>query len=637
MFSVFRFFLLFIFLLIYLSSQAQSIPVGITTPICDGQSISVEAPQNSGYDNIFPCGPLYNSPLSPFLDFYHVVIQSGGTFVFVVTPNGEADYDFGAWKNPNWEDLSLTPPGDIRGSQNDPFQSGVFHIGLSLTETTLCEAPGSSGQPEPGLVKYFDVEPGDEILIAIDRWSQTDYGYTIDFGGDAVLDCTIVGNNFFKCIDASVEEEDFFAEDVLPELEEEFPNQNFLFFSEETQAETGEGNPIEFPFSIDYNGGEPTHIFVRVEDDSGGLIQVVKIHLYLSKFPELLTDYLELDPVCGNTEGIAVIDLTQYEEDLILPEQENVELVFYKNISDYENDFTIDNPEAFEAEDNQLLIASAINTFSGCKSQQIAEIRVIANSKPQIDLSSYHHAVICQHIDSPHPDSLVVETGLEEEQFIFTWYLDGEELPESGPDLEITQAGDYAVLVESLEGCEQFENFTIIEQTPPNFDVRLIKPPFAKGIEIFNVEGEGIFLFKVNDGAWQSLSSEGNLIFENLPAGTHLVYGKDISGCGEMIKTITIMGYPDFFTPNGDGINDFWKIEGLDNQSQAIVFIFDRYGQLLYQMHADSEGWDGTFNGKNMPSNEYWFKIELKNKVTHTDGSQEEIPVVYTGHFVLKR
>ncbi|HLS29788.1 MAG TPA: T9SS type B sorting domain-containing protein [Flavobacteriaceae bacterium] len=66
-----------------------------------------------------------------------------------------------------------------------------------------------------------------------------------------------------------------------------------------------------------------------------------------------------------------------------------------------------------------------------------------------------------------------------------------------------------------------------------------------------------------------------------------------------------MLGYPDFFMPNEDGINDTWNIIGLENQSDAIIYIFDRYGKLLTQIRPDREGWDGAFHGKNMPSNEY--------------------------------
>ena len=76
---------------------------------------------------------------------------------------------------------------------------------------------------------------------------------------------------------------------------------------------------------------------------------------------------------------------------------------------------------------------------------------------------------------------------------------------------------------------------------------------------------------------------------------------------------------------------------GLENQSGAVIYIFDRYGKLLTQIKPNRKGWDGTFHGKNMPSNEYWFKIEFKETLIDQEGSEFKQPAVYTGHFTLKR
>lgn len=121
-------------------------------------------------------------------------------------------------------------------------------------------------------------------------------------------------------------------------------------------------------------------------------------------------------------------------------------------------------------------------------------------------------------------------------------------------------------------------------------------------------------------------------VFQNIPAGTHTVYVRDKNGCGITEQSITqeliLEGFPAFFTPNGDGINDFWQFIPPPSQSaEAINYIqiFDRYGRLLLQMSPGSIGWDGTIGGKPLPSSDYWFRAE--------DATQNEIQ----GHFALKR
>ena len=82
---------------------------------------------------------------------------------------------------------------------------------------------------------------------------------------------------------------------------------------------------------------------------------------------------------------------------------------------------------------------------------------------------------------------------------------------------------------------------------------------------------------------------------------------------------------PNFFTPNGDSVNDLWDISSIEDVN-AQVFIFDRYGKLLIQLNTlNNLGWDGTYQGIRMPSTDYWYRIVL------SDGE------ILQGNFTLKR
>jgi len=93
----------------------------------------------------------------------------------------------------------------------------------------------------------------------------------------------------------------------------------------------------------------------------------------------------------------------------------------------------------------------------------------------------------------------------------------------------------------------------------------------------------------------------------------------------EDIKNPTInFDIPKFFTPNHDGIKDSWKIED-DTNSIHTISIYDRYGKLLKTFAANSNGWNGIYNGKLMESSDYWYVIKLIH------GKKVK------GHFSLKR
>jgi len=327
---------------------SQTIPDDDIIPICDGQSITTGAPGNSGINNItLPCNT--GQPLSPYLDFYYIKILSGTTFTFTVDPVGNDDYDFAAYLNPNWSNLSLTPTPNKRGSQNDPFQTGIFHLGLSLTATDLCETGGSTGNPEPGMVRYFDVQPDDEILLAIDRWSQTTQGYTISFGGDAELDCTIVGNSYGKCDTDENGTEDFYVSDFLPDLNADYPGGVYEFYGIQSEAESGNGTQLVFPFTANV-ANNPTEVFVRVENTSGGFLRVVQIFLYVNPIPQI-TSPVELDPKCDSDgNGTEEFDLTSAEPELVT-DLGTYTFLYYETFTDAQNGGTnnINPANAYES------------------------------------------------------------------------------------------------------------------------------------------------------------------------------------------------------------------------------------------------------------------------------------------------
>ena len=146
-------------------------------------------------------------------------------------------------------------------------------------------------------------------------------------------------------------------------------------------------------------------------------------------------------------------------------------------------------------------------------------------------------------------------------------------------------------------------------------------------IEVF-VVGNGSYEYAINNGPFQD-----SPLFVDIPPGQNTLIINDKNGCGttEPIPFL-VVGYPKFFTPNGDGIHDAWNILGIETLIDPVVFIFDRYGKLLKQLDADTIGWDGTFNGRPMPSSDYWFRLEYAR-------DEEGVVVANTirTHFTLKR
>lgn len=144
-------------------------------------------------------------------------------------------------------------------------------------------------------------------------------------------------------------------------------------------------------------------------------------------------------------------------------------------------------------------------------------------------------------------------------------------------------------------------------------------------IEVTVSGGSGNYEYQLDGGSWQT-----NSIFQNVVGcQEHTIKVRDAEGCSnEPESVVTILSYPKFFTPNGDGFNDFWNIKCLRNRT-GLVTIFDRFGKLLKQFKTSNAGWNGVYNNALMPTSDYWFLVTYYDE----NGNEKE----FRSHFTLRR
>ncbi|MFD0750465.1 gliding motility-associated C-terminal domain-containing protein [Mucilaginibacter calamicampi] len=142
----------------------------------------------------------------------------------------------------------------------------------------------------------------------------------------------------------------------------------------------------------------------------------------------------------------------------------------------------------------------------------------------------------------------------------------------------------------------------------------------------------GSFFWTVESGAdISSLSSSTELTPFASPNQT-TVYVLHASGdantCGpDIISKVTVavaddIMLPNTFTPNGDGINDKWVIGGINSYQNPLVQVYDRNGQLVYRSAgANTSAWDGTYKGKNVPTGNYYYIVDLNTNGIKLTGS----------------
>ena len=195
---------------------------------------------------------------------------------------------------------------------------------------------------------------------------------------------------------------------------------------------------------------------------------------------------------------------------------------------------------------------------------------------------------------------------------------------ETTPSIYVNSIGNYEVTVFNNYGdtkCESSKTISLQNSSVASITAIEISDwsQDNNAISVY-VEGDGNYEFSIDNQNYQDSN-----VFENLRINDYYVFVRDKNGCGNAIEKVYLLYYPRFFTPNGDGYNDTWQVINSDLEKNNKVYIFDRFGKLLTEISPFEKGWNGTFNGRPLPENEYWFKLERQNGET------------YHGHFSLKR
>ena len=201
---------------------------------------------------------------------------------------------------------------------------------------------------------------------------------------------------------------------------------------------------------------------------------------------------------------------------------------------------------------------------------------------------------------------------------------------ETTASINVSSPGSYTLTAtrsQSGGSCIVQRTVAVITSTPPSIDEVLIEDLQVANRVTVTTYANGNFEYALDDGPFQA-----SPVFTEVTAGSHQLYMRDSLGCGTVSETITVVGYKAFFTPNADGNNDFWKVEGLETLSNPVVHIFDRYGKLLKQLSPADPGWDGTFKGSPLPASDYWFRLDYTNQT----GERVEAKFL-NAHFSLKR
>ena len=422
-------------------------------------------------------------------------------------------------------------------------------------------------------------------------------------------------------------------------------NQTFAYFKTEAAAQASDAS-LQITTPTSYNNDQGNTVWVRIEN-SDNCFEITRLDLVVSatQIPAgtewVFSECDDAVDSTGNTptndkDGITSFDFSTVTADIntILSNNPGYTISYYKNSNDALAEV--------DAQGNSLAITDFSNYRNTNPNEEFIWVRVDSDiDNACFGLGPYIHLIVNPIPIVSEETKKIVCKGFVNQMiklnagvpisnqaaYSYVWYRNGILIVGAESyDLNITEDGIYTTEVTNkTTSCFNTKtNRVSYSEVATLTDIQIKELSEDNSISI-TVSGLGSYLYSLDnpDGPF----SQDNT-FENVTPGFHDVYVTDTNGCGTVSKSISVIGAPLFFTPNGDTFNDTWKIKGIDTAfyRNSTVSIFDRFGKLLTQISLASEsGWDGTFNGRPLPADDYWYMLNLE------DGR------VARGHFALKR
>jgi gliding motility-associated-like protein len=197
-------------------------------------------------------------------------------------------------------------------------------------------------------------------------------------------------------------------------------------------------------------------------------------------------------------------------------------------------------------------------------------------------------------------------------------------------NLQLT-AGTYYCTITDFNYCVSID--TIIVSEPDefivNFNITHLQchnSPTGQ-IAVITEGGNSPYTYEWSHSSVISDSMATGLLFGQYTVTIYDAHGCSITGSAEVFNSDNIcLVIPDLFTPNGDGVNETFEILGIEAFPEAIMQIYNRWGDLLFKSTFYNDFWNGSWNGEPMPMGPYVFILDLRNG---DDPIQGIVTIVY--------
>lgn len=567
-------------------------------------------PINGTYNNSSSSQEIFarieNSSNTDCYDISSFFIEVYNTPIANTIPNVEVCDDADDGNSNNGQtitDLS-TLTSLVLGSQSGLEFDVTYHNSQTDAENRLNPLP----------LSYYNNNPVNEtVFVRIENFGNTDCYDTTSF--ELIINPVpeAFDTSLFQCDEDGIPDgyttfDLTQAHDILVGNIPDLTTQFYLTLND-AENSTNEINSNSFGNTVN-----PQTLFVQVIDPTTNCFSISELELRVSA-TSAHDAQLEVCDDDGTEDGLHSFTLTDADATVLAGAPGDVTLTYYET---YEDALLEENPLSVSYTNTTpyyQIIYARVENDNACYG--INEISLTVNQLPQLE--DDEEILYCLNF---YPELITLTSGVLEgstSNYYYEWSTG-----ETTSEIQVNEIGNYTVTVTDTNGCSQTRTITIIPSNIATIESIDVIDATSNNIITVNVSGEGDYEYALDDinGPYQDEN-----IFENVTPGLHTVYIRDKNDCGVIDDHVSVIGFPKFFTPNGDEHNATWQVYGINtpNQVNSKIYIFDRYGKLIIKLDPQGPGWDGTYNGHNMPSNDYWFYVILQ------DGRE------FRSHFALKR
>ena len=326
------------------------------------------------------------------------------------------------------------------------------------------------------------------------------------------------------------------------------------------------------------------------------------------------------DDIMGNLEGTFDLDAIKLDIITILNTPPNYQLKFYQSYLDAQT--KLNEIAGLYTSGTSIIWIRIEDENNSCNG--IFSFTIEVNDEIEVNIEE-RYTICDSNVQSP----IVLDGGISNTSW--TWRNISLQVLSTDRFFPLVDDGKFSVVLEKQQSgllCTETIYFDVDTAIAPRLDELRVDND-----QIFvSVRGPSSYEFSLDNFTYTGLGKSHTFI--DLQPGIYTVYVRDVNGCSYAIQEeVLIVKFPRYFTPNEDGINDNWKIYGplTDYYSSVEIALFDRFGNLLHSMNMNenNQGWNGTINGKKLPSTDYWYIITFKDFDNNT--------IVKKGHLSLIR